>query len=65
MTHIDDAGFIPDGLAPELLKMEQLNPYLMHSDPRRDQMFAGNLTDEQQHEKLAEDSRVGNVPMAD
>ena len=65
VTHIDEAGFIPDGLAPELLKMEQLNPYLMHSDPRRDQMFAGNLTDEQQHEKLAEDSRVGNVPMAD
>lgn len=65
VTRIDDAGFIPDGLAPELLKMEQLNPYLMHSDPRRDQMFAGNLTDEQQHEKLAEDSRVGNVPMAD
>ena len=65
VTRIDDAGFIPDGLAPELLKMEQLNPYLMHSDPRRDQMFAGNLTDEQQREKLAEDGRVGNVPTAD
>lgn len=65
VTRIDDAGFIPDGLAPELLKMEQLNPYLMHSDPRRDQMFAGNLTDEQQREKLAEDGRAGNVPTAD
>lgn len=58
MVHVDDAGFLSSDNIPEILNVAGVNGYpgLNRGHPRREHMFATNLTDEQMREKLLENS---------